>query len=296
MKASCNFSIGVCLIVFCRMRTCSAMVSNNFKERTFNPRAQSVTRGVSRIDTRFSATTRARLSCTGDAQRLKSSIDTWFGPVLTTICGPSGDRFPANCSRKISRRPSPVTPRKKSSVSVTATFTDAEAGDTHTATINWGDGTGDQTGTVTYTPGTSPGQPSTGNVKGGHIYTAAGNYTVTVRVTDDNSGVGIMSFAVAVANEAPTAVLGNGGAVNEGSAGSVAATLTCRLTGREPSAFMATTIQSPLRTAQVSAWVPGPAAWTARQDGSSILADLQNELALVHSITSSARASTESGT
>jgi hypothetical protein len=36
--------------------------------------------------------------------------------------------------------------------------------------------------------------------------------------------------------------------------------LTCRLTGREASAFMATTIQSPLRGAQVRVWVPGPAA------------------------------------
>ena len=46
----------------------------------------------------------------------------------------------------------------------------------------------------------------------------------------------------------------------QGSAGSVAATLTCRLSGREPSAFIATTVQSPLRTAQVRVWVPGPAA------------------------------------
>jgi hypothetical protein len=29
------------------------------------------------------------LLCSGDAQRLNSSIDTWFGPVLTTICGRS---------------------------------------------------------------------------------------------------------------------------------------------------------------------------------------------------------------
>jgi hypothetical protein len=46
MKASCNFSSGVWRIVFCRMRTRSAMASNSFKERTFMPRAQSVARGV----------------------------------------------------------------------------------------------------------------------------------------------------------------------------------------------------------------------------------------------------------
>ena len=53
-------------------------------------------------------------------------------------------------------------------------------------------------------------------------------------------------------------------AATHGSAGSVAATLTRMASGREPSAFMATTIQSPLRTAQVRVWVPGPAAWVAQ--------------------------------
>ena len=49
----------------------------------------SVTRGVPSSATRFSATTRAILSPSGDAQRLNSSSATWFGPVLTTICGRS---------------------------------------------------------------------------------------------------------------------------------------------------------------------------------------------------------------
>ena len=47
------------------------------------------TRGVPSSRTRFSATTREMLFGNGDAQRLNSSIDTWFGPVLTTICGRS---------------------------------------------------------------------------------------------------------------------------------------------------------------------------------------------------------------
>jgi len=45
-----------------------------------------------------------------------------------------------------------------------------------------------------------------------------------------------------------------------GSAGSVAALLTCTLTAPEPSAFMITTIQLPLFTVQVSVWVRGPDA------------------------------------
>ena len=44
----------------------------------------------------------------------------------------------------------------------------------------------------------------------------------------------------------------------------MAATLTRMLTGREPSAFMAITSQSPLWTVQVSVWVPGPAARAAQ--------------------------------
>jgi hypothetical protein len=46
----------------------------------------------------------------------------------------------------------------------------------------------------------------------------------------------------------------------QGSAGGVAATLTVMPTGRDASAFMAITVQSPLRTAQVRVCVPGPAA------------------------------------
>ncbi len=38
---------------------------------------------------RFCAITSERLSCSGAAQRLRSSSLTWFGPVLTTICGRS---------------------------------------------------------------------------------------------------------------------------------------------------------------------------------------------------------------
>ena len=48
-----------------------------------------MTRGVPSSATRFSATTRAILFCSGDAQRLNSSSRTWFGPVVTTICGRS---------------------------------------------------------------------------------------------------------------------------------------------------------------------------------------------------------------
>ena len=50
----------------------------------------------------------------------------------------------------------------------------------------------------------------------------------------------------------------------QGSVRTEAATLIRTATGREPSAFMATTVQLPLRSGQVRTWVPGPATWAAQ--------------------------------
>eukprot|EP00913_Durusdinium_trenchii_P010889 g10218.t1 len=61
---------------------------------------------------------------------------------------------------------------------ITAYVTDSGAGDTHRATIDWGDGTTDRNVSVS----------STGRVSRGHHYAKAGDYTVTVKVTDDDGG------------------------------------------------------------------------------------------------------------
>lgn len=60
-------------------------------------------------------------------------------------------------------------------VTVRAPFTDADRLDTHTAVIDWGDGT-TSAGTVVDGP--------SGTVTGTHTYRAAGFYTVTITVTD----------------------------------------------------------------------------------------------------------------
>jgi hypothetical protein len=52
---------------------------------------------------------------------------------------------------------------------------------------------------------------------------------------------------------------------SQGSAGSVAAALTCTLTGRDPLAFIATTIQSPLRTGHTTVWMPAPVACASQR-------------------------------
>lgn len=66
-------------------------------------------------------------------------------------------------------------------VILSAEFDDSGTGDTHTATIYWGDGTV-ESGDVTEP--TSP-----GIVAGSHVYATAGVFTVSVTVRDDNGGV-----------------------------------------------------------------------------------------------------------
>jgi PKD repeat protein len=78
-------------------------------------------------------------------------------------------------------------------VTVTAVFTDAGAADTHTALIDWGDGTA----------GPAPVDAVTRTVTGGHVYADDGVFAVRVTVTDDDGGTGGDGLAVTVANVAP---------------------------------------------------------------------------------------------
>jgi uncharacterized membrane protein len=71
---------------------------------------------------------------------------------------------------------------------VIATFTDPGVLDTHTAVIDWGDGTV-SAGVV---------NQATGAVSGSHLYQASGHYTVTVTVTDKDGDQGEATFAVVV--------------------------------------------------------------------------------------------------
>ena len=75
-------------------------------------------------------------------------------------------------------------------ITIESTFTDVGTADTHTATIDWGDGTVEQ-GDVTEANGS-------GTVDGTHEYDAVGSFPVTVTVVDDNEGVGTGSLEVLV--------------------------------------------------------------------------------------------------
>jgi|GEM_PF-3263772 len=82
-----------------------------------------------------------------------------------------------------------------------ATFTDPGILDTHTATIDWGEGTV-EAGLLTEPSGETP-----GTVAGSHTYGDNGLYTITICVTDDDGGVGCDFFNATVNNLNPTTAL-----------------------------------------------------------------------------------------
>jgi hypothetical protein len=73
---------------------------------------------------------------------------------------------------------------------VFATFADAGSDDTHTATIDWDDGT---TSTATV-------DQSLGTVTGTHLFKSAGLRTVVVAITDDDGGFASVSVTINIIN------------------------------------------------------------------------------------------------
>jgi len=88
-----------------------------------------------------------------------------------------------------------------------STFKDLGTSDTHTATVDWGDGTAPEDGIISESPFGPPSSTSgaNGTVDGSHVYADDGIYTVEVTVTDDDGGSGSASFIVTINNVAPTA-------------------------------------------------------------------------------------------
>ena len=78
----------------------------------------------------------------------------------------------------------------KTVYSFKATFADAGKADTHTCTINWGDGTS-STGTVTESGGA-------GTCASSHAWASTGNYTITVTVKDSSGATATATSAITV--------------------------------------------------------------------------------------------------
>jgi PKD repeat protein len=85
-------------------------------------------------------------------------------------------------------------------VSFAGSFVDPGTADTHTIEWDFGDGS-----TIT------------GTLSPSHVYADDDTYTVTLRVTDDDVGVGTSTLTVSVANVAPVIALGGVGSIAEGS-------------------------------------------------------------------------------
>ena len=96
------------------------------------------------------------------------------------------------------------------------TFTDPNSSDTHTAVIDWGDGS---TSTATIT-----GSATSGSVTASHLYTDDGDspYTVTVTVTDNLTASHTDSFQLVVNNVNPTLTAGSDQTINKGATLSLA--------------------------------------------------------------------------
>ncbi len=81
-------------------------------------------------------------------------------------------------------------------LSFTGAFTDTGTLDTHTATINWGDGTS-SAGTVTESSGS-------GTVAAIHVYADGGTYAITLKVSDNNGVTGSRGATATILDVAPT--------------------------------------------------------------------------------------------
>ncbi len=92
----------------------------------------------------------------------------------------------------------PLVVTAQESIALSGSFSDPGALDSHTATWTFGDGA---TSSTTYGPGGSAGFSTS------HAYAAAGSYTVSLTVRDDDGGLGQASAKVVV--QTPQAALGS---------------------------------------------------------------------------------------
>lgn len=89
-----------------------------------------------------------------------------------------------------------ATARRSEPMEVAAAFTDVGVEDTHTATIDWGDGAGPIAVPVEQGEGS-------GSVEATHTYDAPGDFEVEVCVTDDDGGAACDAVALTAAGQVP---------------------------------------------------------------------------------------------
>ncbi len=99
-----------------------------------------------------------------------------------------------------------LTGREGQVISLTnVLFQDMGTLDTHTGTVNWGDGTAADLLVIEESPFGPPGSVAglSGQLHGGHVYADNGSYTVTFTLQDDDGGAIMQSMVVNVGNALP---------------------------------------------------------------------------------------------
>lgn len=119
------------------------------------------------------------------------------------------DPFPLNVAPSIEEPlTGPIEPLPAESfASVTASFTDADIGDTHTCTFSWDDGQAPTDGIVSETSGS-------GSCTGTQTFYTAGVYTVSVTVTDDDGESATSTYEFVVIYDPSAGFVTGGGWIN----------------------------------------------------------------------------------
>ena len=121
------------------------------------------------------------------------------GTYGVSICATDRDGFVACDTAEVSVTNSPpvadsVNPTgglEGGASQVVATFADSGGADTHSYTVDWGDGATD-------------GGVAIGPISSAHVFSNDGTYSARVCITDDDGGTGCTAAMVTVANAAPT--------------------------------------------------------------------------------------------
>lgn len=147
------------------------------------------------------------------------SVELWAADAAGNEAQDSAIAVVTNVAPSVSAAAVPRLDEAQEFDGTLVTFTDPGTADTHTALIDWGDGTPAQGGQV---------DPALGTVDATHTFGADGSYTVVVTVSDDDGGNGVGRVTFTVGNVAPvvTSLLGNGSqepAIDEGGAVAFAA-------------------------------------------------------------------------
>ncbi len=118
--------------------------------------------------------------------------------IGTSVASASSNAVtPANFPPVVTAEASLTTDEGSALDLTVATFTDVGPVDTHTATIDWGDGSEVEAGTLAEVS-------NSGSVDGTHTYADNGSYIVTVTVADGDSAESSDSLTVTVDNVSPT--------------------------------------------------------------------------------------------